>query len=331
MPSGPTHARRFNVRDYLSRDELRELTTRSDARGLLEVAFTWGVIAATLAIVARYPSVWTVGPALVILGGRQLALAVLTHDAAHGILTRSRRLNDAVGRWLCGLPNNVSMRRYWQHHRRHHLLTGTDDDPDLALVAGYPTTPARLARRFARDLLGVSSAKRVFAVVMMGIGRMRYSASTDVEWIDTSGRSWGTAIGTGLRHLGPIALVNLVGFSITWLAGAPWLFALWWAAYMTTYSALLRVRSIAEHGCTEPGPDPLRNTRTTTPGPLARFLLAPHGVGYHLEHHMVMTVPCYNLPRMHRLLRERGALRGALVSPGYAAVLRDVTRPAAAA
>ncbi len=322
------HAR-FNVRDYLSRDELRALTTKSDARGLLELAFTWGVIAGTMALVARYPSAWTIGPALVILGGRQLGLAVLTHDAAHGILTRSRPLNDFVGRWLCGLPNNVSMRRYWQHHRRHHLYTGSDKDPDLGLVAGYPTTPARLARRFLRDLIGLSSAKRLFAVVMMGTGRMRYSASTDVEWIDTRARSWGTAIGTGIRHLGPIALVNLIGFAITWLLGHPWLFALWWAAYMTTYSVFLRVRSIAEHACAARVDDPRRNTRTTTPGPLARFLFAPHGVGYHLEHHMLMTVPCYNLPRMHALLRERGALRGALTSPGYGAVLRDVTRPAA--
>ena len=26
----------------------------------------------------------------------------------------------------------------------------------------------------------------------------------------------------------------------------------------------------------------------------------------HLEHRLLMTVPLYNLPRMHRLLRERG-------------------------
>ena len=33
-------------------------------------------------------------------------------------------------------------------------------------------------------------------------------------------------------------------------------------------------------------------------------------MNFHLEHHLLMTVPLYNLPRMHRLLKERGALDG---------------------
>jgi fatty acid desaturase len=42
-----------------------------------------------------------------------------------------------------------------------------------------------------------------------------------------------------------------------------------------------------------------------------------------------MTVPPYNLPRMHRLLDERGVLRDALISDGYVGVLRDASSKAA--
>lgn len=50
---------------------------------------------------------------------------------------------------------------------------------------------------------------------------------------------------------------------------------------------------------------------------------------YHLQHHLLMTVPHYNLPRMHRMLRERGVLDGAWVARGYLSVLRDASsRPA---
>ncbi len=35
-----------------------------------------------------------------------------------------------------------------------------------------------------------------------------------------------------------------------------------------------------------------------------------------------MTVPHYNLPRMHRLLRARGVLEDACVTHGYLDVLR---------
>ena len=67
---------------------------------------------------------------------------------------------------------------------------------------------------------------------------------------------------------------------------------------------------------------PPRNTRTTLASPLERLLVAPNYVNYHLEHHLVMTVPHYHLPRMHRMLRERGVLDGACVERGYGPVLR---------
>jgi len=68
--------------------------------------------------------------------------------------------------------------------------------------------------------------------------------------------------------------------------------------------------------------DPLRNTRTTLVSWWERLLLAPNRVNYHLEHHLLMTVPLYKLPRLHRLLDERGLLDGACVTRGYADVLR---------
>jgi fatty acid desaturase len=42
-----------------------------------------------------------------------------------------------------------------------------------------------------------------------------------------------------------------------------------------------------------------------------------------------MTVPFYNLPRLHRLLRDRGALDGALIEKGYLGLLlRAGSKPA---
>jgi fatty acid desaturase len=36
---------------------------------------------------------------------------------------------------------------------------------------------------------------------------------------------------------------------------------------------------------------------------------------------MFMHVPCYNLPKVHRLLKKSGTLDRMLTAPGYAAVL----------
>jgi fatty acid desaturase len=60
-----------------------------------------------------------------------------------------------------------------------------------------------------------------------------------------------------------------------------------------------------------------------------RLFLSPNRVNYHLEHHLVVTIPHYNLPRFHRMLHDRGLLDDALISPSYVAVLREVSAKAA--
>ena len=94
---------------------------------------------------------------------------------------------------------------------------------------------------------------------------------------------------------------------------------------MTTYRFCMRVRSIAEHAMVPDQGDMLRNTRTTLASFWERLLIAPNRVNYHLEHHVMVAVPHYNLPRMHTLLFERGAIDPECVAHGYASVLRSAT------
>src|SRR5262249_37130247 len=127
------------------------------------------------------------------------------------------------------------------------------------------------------------------------------------------------------KNLRGVVLTNLVLFAVLALAGKPWLFGLWVVSYLTTFSAIVRIRSIAEHACTQMDLDPVKNTRTTAASWFARVTVAPHRVNYHLEHHLLMTVPYFKLPKFHRLLRERGALQGAYVSLGYLEVLKTAS------
>jgi hypothetical protein len=76
----------------------------------------------------------------------------------------------------------------------------------------------------------------------------------------------------------------------------------------------MRIRSIAEHAMIPDPADEMKNTRTTVARWWERLLIAPNCVNFHLEHHLLPTVPHYNLRRMHRMLRERGALADACVA-----------------
>ena len=86
------------------------------------------------------------------------------------------------------------------------------------------------------------------------------------------------------------------------------------------------MRSIAEHACTSTSDNPFLNTRTTRANLLARMTVAPHGVNYHLEHHLLPTVPHHQLPALHRLLHARGGGRIQAPAAHYREVLRRVCR-----
>jgi fatty acid desaturase len=110
-------------------------------------------------------------------------------------------------------------------------------------------------------------------------------------------------------------------FALLALCGHPLLYLLWVGAWFTTYSLVMRIRSIAEHAMVPDITDELKNTRTTLARWWERLLIAPNRVNFHLEHHLLMTVPHYNLPRLHRMLASRGVLDEACVATSYWDVL----------
>lgn len=318
MTAAPPVAASRKAIDVLSREEIATLTGPSDAMGVWAVASTWAIIAGALAVVARWPNAFTVAGALVVIGGRQLGLAILMHEGAHRTLFRTRWLNDAVADWLCGRPIWTDLRRYRVHHLAHHTKTGTDEDTDISLSAPFPTTRASLARKVLRDLAGITGVKGLYGRLLMDAGIIKWTVAQDIERLPRGDRTWRDYAADAARNAAPTVLLNGVLFAALAATGHAWLYGVWAAAYLTTFNLFMRIRSMAEHACTEKTTDPFRNTRTTRAGWLARMTVAPVRVNYHLEHHVLVTVPYFRLPAMHRLLRERDAVPP---PPGYLDVL----------
>jgi len=292
----------------VSRDELDALLRVSPWRSWGSLAANWGLIAASFAMVARFPNPFTVIGALFVIGARQLGMAVIMHEAAHRTLFPNRTLNDWAGNWLAAYPIWLDLHPYRAYHLQHHSKTWTKEDPDLALALPFPTTRASMRRKIWRDLSGQTGWKRAKATLYRDLGVSRGKVQR------RSGFGWSALHG--------VVLANLVLFAILAALGHPALYLLWIGAWMTTYSLCMRVRAIAEHAMIKDPADQLRNTRTTLVSWWERLLIAPNRVNYHLEHHLFMTVPHYNLPRLHRILEERRVLDGACIERGYLNVLR---------
>ena len=296
--------------------EIRRFGARSDVIGAALVLHAWLVISMAMALFVQWPNPLTLVVAIMLIGGRQLGLAILMHDAAHGLLFRRKAVNDLIAQWLCAYPIATDLLLYRPYHLKHHRRTQQPDDPDLALSAPFPITRASLRRKILRDLTGQTAYQRRKAQVSDALG--------------PSGTPWRERATRLSERLGGAALVNLTLFAGLALAGYWWLYPLLWLLpLMTWYQLVSRIRNIAEHAVVPDDDDPWRNTRTTLAGPLTRLVLAPYRVNYHLEHHLFPFAPCWRLPRLHRHLLAQGHGPRMELRCGYREVLALATAPVA--
>jgi fatty acid desaturase len=307
------------LKDLFTREQMATLTARSDLWGAWAVGSTWGVIAATFAALAYWPNPLTFVAVMAVLGGRQLALAILQHEGSHGTLFKTRWLNDVLTDWLCARPIWQNLLKYKVHHLGHHTKTGTGEDPDISLHHDYPVTRKSLMRKMLRDIVGLTGLKLVYGLTMMDAGVFKWTVANHIVRLPQEGRTATERIVTTVRNMAPMLITNGVLWGILAATGHAWLYWAWVLAFLTFLPLFIRIRSIAEHGCLDRSPDMFRNTRTTKAGWLARATVAPVNVNFHMEHHLMASVPFYRLPLMHEWLRAKTDVPE---PPGYLDVLK---------
>lgn len=298
----------MDPKTWLSPEELASVTQRSDLKGAVLVASQWLQVLALFVVMAAYPHplVWVLGTML--LGNRLLGFGVLVHECGHRTLFRTPALNDFVGRWLAAPPTFNNMRAYMRGHLEHHRLAGTTEDPDLPNYRDYPISRDRLWRKLRRDLSGQTGWR-----TLQGVGRNLSNYSR----LSQEARG----------ALGRAVLMNLAIFLALTAAGVPVLYLTWVLAYIFILPLVSRIRQVAEHGAVPDlySMDARNNTRSVRSNWLMRAFFSPHGVNWHLEHHLMPSVPIYNLGRLHRLLTAKGAYDGMRFETSYFHLLAAVS------
>lgn len=285
------------------REELRQVRNVRSAVAVASMYLQFGVVLAG-AIVLAHPAAYAL--AFVLCGRTIVQCNTLGHEAVHRTLFSNRKVNDAVGRWLLSYPAFVPFELYRRGHIAHHRDEMGPEEPDVPLYAHYPITRASLRRKLVRDAVGITGVK-----LLRGLFR-------------------------GLRrsHTRPVA-ARIIGMQVAFVAlatafGRPELYLLWLAPYLTQWRVTNRLRAIAEHGGMERNRDRRATTHVVRQTPITRFLMVPYNIGLHIEHHVDMGVPCWNLPAMHRELRDAGWVPDALVYPNYRSLWRKLSAADAA-
>jgi fatty acid desaturase len=279
------------------REQLRRIPSW---RNLGSVVFLYVQTGAVVwATVAWGPWSW---PVTFVLMGRAFAqFASLMHEAAHRLLFSDKRANDLVGRWLLGYPSFTSTDAYRRVHMAHHRDEFGPDEPDIPLYIGYPVGAASFRRKLVRDATGRTGIK-----LMRGL--LNGARSKDQR---------------ARRTFWKIMAVQALLLAAAIASGHWWLYPFFWLApYLTVWRVINRLRSVAEHGGMQRSPDRRESTHTVRQHLVARFLLVPYRIGWHLAHHVDSGVPFRNLPMLHDALREAGYVDESFEYSSYPAIWR---------
>lgn len=283
------------------RQQLRSIPSWRNAWSVLGI---WVQIAA-LVVAAVMWRPWSWLPVVILMGRAHAQLASLMHEAAHRLLFADRRANDLVGRWLLGYPSFTSTDAYRRVHMAHHRDEFGPDEPDIPLYAGYPIVTASMRRKLTRDITGRTGLK----LMRQFLGGLR---STDAR---------------ARRTVGKILAVQVVLLGAAIASGYWWLYPLCWLLpYLTVWRVINRLRSIAEHGGMQRSKDRRESTHSVRQRLLARFMIVPFNIGFHLAHHVDSGVPFRRLPALHRQLRVAGYVDDTIEYPSYPAIWRALRR-----
>jgi len=309
-----------DFRKALPREIVLRLARRSAWRASAAMLHDLVVLATAIGVALAYwPNPIVILVCVMIIGTRQHALFVIAHDAAHYLLYENRKINDLAGR-ACAMLQGLSMCTYRVIHRLHHNNLYGELDPDTALHGGYPRGKTYLIKKLLKDLSGLTAWK-TYAYFLGGAPALNTHTNVAVRPLDdTSGKLRAEARldrnAVIVFHCLLLVLFAASGYLIQYLV-------LWILPLVTVVQAILRLRAISEHGATTDFSSPLTAARTNVVPAWLAWLIFPHSVNYHIEHHLYASVPHYNLAELHREMTARGVLDGAEVIP-FAATLGKI-------
>jgi len=277
----------------------------------LALAFNWCIIIACILISIKLANPFVYLITVLIVGARMHALAILTHDATHYRFLKSKKWNDLITNYVTMYWIFSSIENYRANHFKHHAHLNTDNDPDWVVKLGnkdftFPKTKHEFLQTLASYLL-------------------LYKGVKDAIWFLKRFRNLGNEKTTSFVTKVPKLLFYVILFALLTVFGWWYYFLIYWLVpYFSIFFMIQYIRSVAEHFGDMAYDHDHTSSRCIIPNAIEAFLIAPHNVGYHLDHHLYPAVPFYHLPKLHQLLMQKPEFKdNAHITYGYATGLLD--------
>lgn len=289
----------------LSKEEIKYFSQVNGWKFASAIATDVLIIVLTVWLSERYWNPLLYFCAVVIMGSRLHALAVLMHDAAHYRAFSNRRVNDTVGE-LLAWPVTLTLQGYRNSHISHHRDLNTEKDLEWVRKLGK--------KEF---IFPMSGRDMLLILFQFASGIKAYGELMDAQKTESS-----VYVSPQLRMVRRICFLTLLGAAF-YFGFWKQLVLYWVIPLFTSLLLFAYVRSVADHFCVE-YTHALNQTRTVLCSFWERFIFAPHGINYHIEHHIYPSVPFYRLAELHKhLMTKEAYIRHAHVTKGYGELLKE--------
>lgn len=292
------------------RAAIRDLTGARPSAFLALAFGAWAVIIAVIVLAIRIDNIWMTLLAIVIIATRINILGLLVHEQVHFLGLRGR-YGDLMANLLVGYPLlGLTVEGYAAVHLAHHRFYFTEKDPDFLRKSGpdwdFPVAPARLARLFLSDLLGLSFFKLLKGKRLKNADIFKRPHPTP-QWVRL------------VYYLMVAALLTYAGMWKVFLV-------YWVLPFVTVFPVIVRLGAITEHIYDLPGASVIESSPLMLQKWWEKLLLPNLNFSLHPYHHYYPGVACLNLPKVHKVFARENLVNEKNVFHGYWDYLKYLQR-----
>jgi fatty acid desaturase len=298
----------------LDRENLRELTLRSNYQGWMQAGGHFAVFLITGMLTYTFWSleVWWAFFIVLFCNGTVSSFFTGTapHELGHGTVFHSKILNKVflylfslIGWWN---PFDYSMSHTYHHRYTMHPEADRENlsplEPSINLILLIQLFSINLFSRAGRIFGKGGLFSTIYLTFLTAMGKTGSKDIPSQEWLQS------LYVDQPDEHHKSIMWSRFLLFShgsllIIALASNLWvlpliitfpIFIASWASYFT---------GMTQHcGLKDNDSDFRKSTRTITINPVLEFLY--WNMNWHIEHHMYASVPCYNLRKLNKLVAD---------------------------
>jgi fatty acid desaturase len=291
-------------RSPLATDQLRGLALRSNLRGAFQAVGHIGLWACTGALTcyAFTQGAWIAFAVCLFLHGTigTFLKGIAVHELGHGTVFRTKKLNSLFLR-LYSIVGWWNFYDYAMSHTYHHRYTlHPDGDREVVLPRDPSLRLLHLLQLFTINITGGPESTGLIPTVRKTL--MTVFNRYEDEWLIAL---YADQPGERVKAVNWIRFVLLVHVlvAVAAIASGYWIVVIVFSCHMFFGNWLKFFVALPMHcGLRDNIPDFRLCVRSIRLDPISEFLY--WHMNWHTEHHMFAAVPCYNLPKLHELVKD---------------------------